>query len=239
MSTASRDVLIAGATGLVGGHLLDGLLASATVSRVHAMLRRSTHLDHPKLREIRLSFEDLATHPGATLGDLAVDAAFCCLGTTRANAGSAAAFRRVDLDYVRAFALAAKAAGARVFALNSSVGADAGSGNLYLRTKGEAETACREAGFESLLIFRPGLLRGKRAEFRPAERLAALAAPLTDRLMAGPLARYRSIEAERLAAIMLRETLAAGPGEQVFEGPRLQAGGARSPGGVADSPPVS
>ena len=75
MSTASRDVLIAGATGLVGGHLLDGLLASATVSRVHAMLRRSTHLDHPKLREIRLSFEDLATHPGATLGDLAVDAA--------------------------------------------------------------------------------------------------------------------------------------------------------------------
>ena len=60
MSTASRNVLIAGATGLVGGHLLDGLLASATVSRVHAMLRRSTHLDHPKLREIRLSFEDLA-----------------------------------------------------------------------------------------------------------------------------------------------------------------------------------
>ena len=216
-----RDVLVAGATGLVGGHLLEALLDSADIGRVYAVLRRRTHADHPKLTEIRLEFADLAAAPGTVLGDLAVDAAFCCLGTTRAKAGSADAFRRVDLEYVRAFALAAYGAGARAFALNSSVGADPGSGNLYLRTKGEAEAACREVGFESLLIFRPGLLRGSRAEFRLAERLGILAAPVTDLLMAGSLARYRSIDARRLAATMLRETLAARPGEEVFEGARL------------------
>jgi uncharacterized protein YbjT (DUF2867 family) len=218
MPTATREVLIAGATGLVGGHLLRELLASADISRVHAVLRRRTGQDHPKLRQVRLDFDGLVADPADALGDLAVDAAFCCLGTTRAKAGSAAAFRRVDLDYVRAFALAARSAGARAFALNSSVGADAESKNLYLRTKGEAEIACREAGFESLLIFRPGLLRGQRDEFRLAERLGILAAPLTDRLMAGSLARYRSIDANRLATVMLRETLAARPGAHVFEG---------------------
>ena len=128
---------------------------------------------------------------------------------------------------------------ARAFALNSSVGADAGSGNLYLRTKGEAEAACRETGFESLLIFRPGLLKGERTEFRLAERVGILAAPVTDRMMVGPLTRYRSIDARDLAAVMLRETLAAKPGEQIFEGKRLHAGGAGSDASVADRAPVS
>ncbi len=221
MTRASRDVLVAGATGLVGRSVVELLLADERVTRVHAVLRRSSGMEHPKLREIRLDFEDLAARPEALPGNPSVQAAFCCLGTTRARAGSAEAFRRVDLDYVQAFARAARAAGATAFALNSSVGADAGSRNLYLRTKGEAESACRAVGFESLLIFRPGLLRGQRDEFRPAERLGVLVAPLTDRLMAGPLARYRSIDAGRLAEVMVRETLTAEPGEHVFEGSGL------------------
>ena len=60
-----------------------------------------------------------------------VDDVFCCLGTTRRAAGSAAAFRRVDLDYVVAFARLAKRAGARRFLLVSSLGASTRSRLLY------------------------------------------------------------------------------------------------------------
>ncbi len=143
MTRAYRDVLVAGATGLVGRSVVELLLADDRVTQVHAVLRRSTGTEHPKLREIRLDFDDLAARPDALPGNASVQAAFCCLGTTRAKAGSAEAFRRVDLDYVQAFARAARAAGATAFALNSSVGADAGSRNLYPSKRANPHSSCK------------------------------------------------------------------------------------------------
>lgn len=65
-------------------------------------------------------------------------AAFCCLGTTRKAAGSAEAFRKVDLDIVVSFAkLCLLHAHARHFAMVSSYGANANSWFLYMQTKGE------------------------------------------------------------------------------------------------------
>lgn len=225
MAASSRIALVAGATGLVGGHLLQAFLQRSEFGEVIAVTRRTTAVTHPHLTEILADFEQLEASLTEGLAGRQVDCAYCCLGTTRAKAGSPAAFRRVDLDHVAAFAGSAKRAGTAVFALNSSVGADPESGNLYLRTKGEAEAACRAVGFESLLIFRPGLLRGQREEFRLAERLGVLAAPLTDRLMLGPLARYRSTSARDLAAVMYAASINAQPGETVFEGRDLAPGG--------------
>lgn len=107
-----------------------------------------------------------------------VDTIFCALGTTRAAAGSAEAFRKVDLDYVR---IAANAANARHFALVSAQGANPSipandwsifHGLLYSKVKGQAEEAVKAAGFESVTIARPGMLdRGEKA--RPLERRLA------------------------------------------------------------------
>ena len=89
------------------------------------------------------------------------------------QAGSQAAFRAVDFDMVVAFARAAAAAGARRMVTVSSVGADPGSANFYLRIKGEMEAALEALGFERLDIFQPGLLRGPRGgDRRPGERIA-------------------------------------------------------------------
>jgi len=218
MAASSRLALIAGATGLVGGHLLQALLQRQEIAGVIAVTRRTTGMTHPRFTEILADFEQLEAALAEGLAGRRVDRAYCCLGTTRAKAGSPEAFRRVDLHHVAAFARGAKQCGTRVFALNSSVGADPDAGNLYLRTKGEAEAACRALEFESLLIFRPGLLRGERKEFRLAERLGVMAAPLTDRLMLGPLARYRSVPAHRLADVMCEASINPQPGETVFEG---------------------
>ena len=89
----------------------------------------------------RVDFERLEALPLP-----AVDDAFCCLGTTRKDAGSAEAFRRVDFDYVVAFARLAKRAGARRFMLVSSLGASPNSRFLYPRTKGECEAAISAIG---------------------------------------------------------------------------------------------
>jgi uncharacterized protein YbjT (DUF2867 family) len=82
----------------------------------------------------------------------------------------------------------------------SSVGADAGSRNFYLRTKGEMEQALRSLGFERLDILRPGLLRGERGpERRPGERIGIAVSPILNLVMRGRLDRYAAIDASSVA----------------------------------------
>ena len=97
-----RTALLAGATGLVGGHLLRHLLADDTWDRVVSVGRREVDVRHEKLEQRRRRRSpDLADLP-------AVDDAFCALGTTIKKAGSQEAFRAVDHDAVVALAEAAK-----------------------------------------------------------------------------------------------------------------------------------
>jgi len=97
---------------------------------------------------------------------------FSCLGTTRKDAGSAEAFRKIDLHYVKSGAELAKKANAFHFGLVTSTGANPKSWFLYPQTKGEIEEECKKLKFPSLGIFRPGLLdRGEGARF--VEKLAS------------------------------------------------------------------
>lgn len=127
-----------------------------------------------------------------------------CLGTTIKAAGSEAAFRAVDHDLALAVAAAARAAGTAHMISISSVGASSASRNFYLRTKGNVEDALRALGLGRLDIIRPGLLMGERqGPPRPGEALAMRMSPLTDRLLHGPLRRYRSISADAVARAII------------------------------------
>lgn len=190
--------LLAGATGAVGSRLLEFLLAREDGTRVLTVGRRAPSVNHPRLEHCAATLEDF---PAALEGRTCTEA-YCCLGTTMKSAGNRAAFRAVDLDGVLRFAQGARAAHAAFFGLVSAAGANTASASFYLRTKGEAEAAVEALGFPSLAILQPGLLRGRRAESRPGETLAQVLAPLTDRLMAGPLARYRSVPIETVAAAL-------------------------------------
>jgi uncharacterized protein YbjT (DUF2867 family) len=141
---AQAGVVIAGASGVVGSRALQRLLAREDVARVVALGRRALPLEHPKLVSKAVDFRDEAVLEAAIPKGTAV--AVCCLGTTMKTAGSRAAFRAVDHDAVVAFGRAALRRGARRFLLVSSVGADAGSSNFYLRTKGEAEDSLARLG---------------------------------------------------------------------------------------------
>jgi uncharacterized protein YbjT (DUF2867 family) len=211
----TRTALVAGASGLVGGLVLDGLLESPLYREVCSLGRRPLPKQHPKLTQRTVDFARLE---GEALP--AADDAFCCLGTTIKKAGSQEAFRAVDHDAVLAFAQAARKAGAKRFLLVSALGADAGSRIFYNRVKGETEEDLKKVGFESLVFLRPSLLLGNRVESRPGERAAIVATKLL-----GPLLRPfsgRPIEAKTVARAMLALAKSTAGGTRVALSGELQ-----------------
>jgi uncharacterized protein YbjT (DUF2867 family) len=205
------SALTVGASGYVGGYLLEMALSHGAFASVTALVRRPLTTSHPMLKQRIVDFEQIAEE---TLDEPITDF-FCCLGTTRRTAGSREAFRRVDFDYVLESASCAQRAGAEGCFVVSSVGANPGASNFYLRVKGEMEHALGRLNFRSLHIFRPGLLSGNRAERRPAERAAQVAMPFVQPFLVGGLRRYRSISAEIVAAAMIGAALTDSRGRHI------------------------
>jgi uncharacterized protein YbjT (DUF2867 family) len=205
-----RTALIAGATGLVGKHCLERLLASDTYERVRVLVRRSVGITHDKLEEIRVDFDNLESLPMTSVDDV-----FITLGTTIKVAGSQSAFYKVDHDYVVATAKLGKRAGATRLALVSSIGAGGAAGNFYLRVKTETERDVRALGYECVEILRPGLLVGERQEKRTGEAFGIAAAKIVSGLFVGPLRQYRPIAVDDVAAAMVAALQKGEPGEHV------------------------
>ena len=215
----SRTALVAGATGLVGSHLLALLLADAHWSRVVTIGRRMTSQQHDKLEQRVLDLGELETVSGLPR----VDDVFCCLGTTITQAGSQTAFRLVDHTFVLGLARAGLRAGATQFLLVSAIGADPESRVFYSRVKGETETAIRKLPYQAIQIFRPSLLLGERPEFRLGERIAKLGAPVMTGLLFGRFRRYRPIQAATVARAMVTIAREAPRGPNVFEYDAMRA----------------
>lgn len=207
-----KTAWLAGATGLIGSSLLNELLSQDWYERVVALVRRSTGVHHPRLVERIVDFSSLNADEFAPVDDV-----FCALGTTIKKAGSPARFREVDFEYPLKLARAAKNAVAQQFLLVSSVGANAKSSNFYLRVKGELEAALRDEGFDSLHIFRPSILVGKRAESRPGERLGIIAGQVIAPLLIGSSRKYRPIRASDVAKAMVAAAHKFLPGVHVHE----------------------
>jgi uncharacterized protein YbjT (DUF2867 family) len=211
----TADALLAGATGLVGREIAAQWDGPGTL---HLLVRREMPAPAPRTRVQVVDFGALPRLPAAR-------DAFCALGTTIRMAGSPAAFRAVDHDAVLAFARAAQAAGVQRFGLVSALGADARSASFYSRVKGEVEAALAALGFATLVIARPSLLAGDRAALgqppRTAERLALAAL----RPLAGWIpARWRPVDAVRVARA-LRQAVAQGrPGTTILSSAELQRG---------------
>ncbi len=209
MYLTPQHILLAGASGLTGEHLLDRLLNEPTVTRVLAPSRKPL-AEHPRL-------ENPVGDPALLLSQLSgqVDIAFCCLGTTIKQAGSEAAFRAVDLDLVVAFAKRAREMGARHLIVISAIGADPKSSIFYNRVKGEMELALRAQDWPQLTIARPSLLLGERLHPRLAEQLAGT----LSRLIPG---KYHGIEVCELARAMWRLALEEQDGVRVVESDELR-----------------
>ena len=209
--TPGRIALIAGASGLVGGHLLQLLLAGTYYGQIISVGRRPLAFQHPRLQQIITDFDSLPD----LVRDLKPDDVFCCLGTTIKKAGSQEAFRKVDLEYPLALARQTALLPQAQFLLVTAMGADAGSAFFYNRVKGELEGEVTRLPIYSFHSFRPSLLLGSRAEQRTGEKLAQAILPAFSFLLRGPLRHYRPVQAEIVAADMLQAARQRKPGRHI------------------------
>ena len=194
---ASRTVIVAGATGLVGKELLAGLLADPSVAAVYSLGRRMPAEQHPKLMAHVVDFAALPDLPRS-------DEVYLALGTTIKVAGSQAAFRAVDYDANLAVATAALAAGAKRVGLVSAMGADAKSKVFYSRVKGELEDALAAMPFEGMVFARPSLLVGDREVLGQPTRQGEVLGSALGKVVGFLIpANYKPIEASAVASALL------------------------------------
>ena len=189
---------VIGATGLIGSHLLELLLADDNFDSVRILLRRPFDLTHPKLEKKLVDFSDMESFRLA-LEDS--DVIFCAIGTTQKKVkGDKSAYRKVDFDIAVNAAQLGKLCGCETFVLVSAVGANSQSNNFYLKLKGETEEAVKATGIKSIHIVRPSLLLGDRKEFRLGEKMAQWVMPVFSFLIPK---KYRPIHAKKGAEMMI------------------------------------
>ncbi|MDI7689435.1 NAD(P)H-binding protein [Cronobacter malonaticus] len=189
-------VLITGASGLVGSHLLRMLVDEPRVTSIIAPTRRPLRVPMHKVENpCDPQLSDVLTQLNAPL-----DIVFCCLGTTRREAGSKEAFILADYTLVVDTSLAGLRLGAKHMLVVSALGANPNSPFFYNRVKGEMETALKAQGWSRLTIARPSLLIGDREKRRAGESFMA---PLF-RLLPG---KWKAIEAHTVAQAMVNAAL--------------------------------
>lgn len=153
------NVVLFGATGMIGAGVLLECFADARVTSVLAITRTATGRSHPKLREVLhqdfLDFESLRTD------FVGCDACFYCLGITSLGL-SEEAYTRVTYDIAMAAARVMVTANPHMtFCFVSGVGTDSTEKGrtMWARVKGKTENALLALRFKGAYMFRPGYLQ--------------------------------------------------------------------------------
>lgn len=200
-------IIVAGATGLVGGHLIEYANQQESIEKIVCVGRKEIRT-REKISSVVAPFDDvLRLESEIKSKHLQFDMGFCALGTTIKTAGTREAFRKVDFEYVVHFAKVCKNLGVTRFGVVSAMGSDLNSWSFYLRVKGEMEEALKDIGFEHLVIARPSLLLGQRGEFRLGEAVAQTLNPLLKWAYKGPLAQVKPVLASDVAKTLLEAAL--------------------------------
>ena len=214
-----KTALVVGATGLIGNELLHILLNADEYDQVIAVVRTPLNLNHEKLVETIVDFDQLEKYKE---GFLAEDI-FCCLGTTIKKAGTKEAMYKVDVEYPLMIAKLALEQGAKQFLLVSAMNADPNAALFYPKMKGELEQGLVKIPFESIAIMRPSLLLGDRKEFKLGERVGGAIFKTLSFLFRGPLGKYRAIYGSTVASAMYKIAQMNKPGIQVYASEELES----------------
>ncbi len=213
-----KTALIIGSTGLIGSHLLNQLLDSNDYIKVITFVKRDSGIKHQKLTQHIIDFDKPETYKELVVGD----DFFCTIGTTIKKAGNKDAFRKVDFEYPRQFADFALENKVKQFLIISSLGADANSGNFYLKTKGEIQDFLKDCNFESVSVLQPSLLLGDRKEFRLGEKIGAFFMKTLSFLFLGNLKKYKAIQSEAVAKAMFTIAQKNNSGFKIYESDVIQ-----------------
>ena len=195
-----KTALLFGATGLVGGHLLNQLISNNNYSKIKLFVRSTIKINNPKVEIIQTDFNNLENYEK----DIKGDDCFLCIGTTKQNSPDKNEYRRVELEIPKKIAQIAKSNSVNSFIFVSSGYADPKSSGDYLKFKGEVEVELKSLNFLKLGIMRPSFLLGDRKEKRVGEKIGILIFKLLSPLCIGPLKKMKPIHSEIVAKAMLK-----------------------------------
>jgi len=201
----SKNILVVGASGLVGSNILEHLENGD--SKITLLLRRRLE-DKAHLKQIITEFNNIYN-----LDEIqAVDEVYIAIGKRLSlvellylKKSKRKEFELVDFDYIRNIALFAKKLGAKSLGLISAVGANENSRNIYLSVKGKIEKEIISMDFEKIVIAQPGHLLGKRQQ-EDSKFLIYVFEKITNILgyiMIGPLKKFRNIDASLVAKTLI------------------------------------
>ena len=199
MPDKKHIALILGASGLIGKETLILLLNNNKYTRIYAVSRKPLGIHHSKLTEVIADSSNIED----AIKDIQVDHFFSCIGTTKAKTPELNQYYAIDLDYPLKVAKLLHANGCDTMCLVSSIGANTSASNSYLQLKGKVEEAMKTVGFNSLHIFRPSLLLGKREEYRFLEHVGQIIYPIIGKLFFGKLKDYKGIQGKTVASAMI------------------------------------
>ncbi len=219
------NVIVFGATGMVGQGVLRECLIDPDVERVLVIGRSTTGKQDAKLREIvRKDLYDLSDLADELKG---FDACFFCLGVSSAGMNEAD-YRHVTYDLTIAAArLLAEGNPSMTFIYISGMGTDStGAGRtMWARVKGQTENALLEMPFQAY-AFRPGFIQpmhGARSRTRIYAAAYVVLSPLFP--IVRRLAPKRVTTTERIGRAMLRVARSGNP-KRILESADIDALGA-------------
>ena len=153
-----KNVIITGATGMIGGIVLDMCLENDEIGKVTSIVRRATGKTHDKLVEVIhkdfLDYSSIESHFDNQ------DICYFCIGVYT-GAVPRDKFREITIDYTKVFAELLRQKNEKTsFCFLSGQGADTTEKSrvAFAKDKGIAENILKGLNFESLHIFRPGYI---------------------------------------------------------------------------------
>lgn len=212
-----KTVVLIGATGLVGSHLLQLAKNDPDIGLIKVLSRRPIAYTNPKIQLEIIDFSDHDAFKSVIRGS---DVVFCSVGTTNKKVGGdKEEYRKVDYDITVNAAKFCAEAGCSHFAFVSALGANSQSNNFYLQLKGQIEDEVSQMKIDTISIFRPSFLLGNRKEFRLGEHIGILLMKPISFLLPS---RMKPIEARAVAKSMLAATKTGRKGVGIFHFKEMQ-----------------
>jgi uncharacterized protein YbjT (DUF2867 family) len=216
------NVIIFGATGMVGQGVLRECLAAPDVGKVLTVGRTPTGLQHPKLQE--MVHAEMWDYANVEAGLTDFDACFFCIGVTSSGM-SEQKYAHLTYDLTMAVAgTLARLNPQMVFVYVSGAGADSSETSrvMWMRVRGKTENALLKLPFRGVYIFRPGMIepvgvRSKTTAYRWFYSLAKPVLPLLRTMLPDQILSTPQVGQAMLAAVR------NGAPKRVLESPDINA----------------
>lgn len=199
MINSIKSVIVIGATGLVGNHLLNMLNASENCHKITAIVR-SENLELKNLKKVhQIVLSDFFSLDQTHLDEYTH--AFSCLGTTIKKAGSKENFYKIDYEINFHFAKLFQNTETH-YLLISALGANPKSKIFYNQVKGQLELDIQKLQLSKISIIQPSLLLGERHEQRVLEDFTQKLYLKFSHLVPDSF-KYKPVTAEQVAHTMV------------------------------------